>query len=63
MSKKKDKKKIKKSKFDRICEICGNEQFSFSPVFKCRFCGETNGVKREDEKQEGKNDNRTVQIL
>lgn len=50
MSKKKMKKKQKiqkKSKFERTCERCGNDNFSFKPVFKCRFCGEVNGLKRE----------------
>ena len=48
MSKKK-KQQIKKkvSKFDRICERCGNEIFSRNPIFKCRFCGEVNGLNKE----------------
>lgn len=31
------------NKFQRTCERCGNENFSFSPVFKCRFCKKLNG--------------------
>lgn len=31
-------KKRKKSKYDRICERCGNEVFSFKRIFQCPFC-------------------------
>ncbi len=49
--KKKNSQKIqKKSKFERTCERCGNDNFSFKPVFKCRFCGEVNGLKKEGER-------------
>ena len=41
-------KKQKVNKFERICERCGNENFSFKPIFKCRFCGEVNGLNREE---------------
>jgi hypothetical protein len=47
--KKKNQKIQKKSKFERTCERCGNDNFSFKPVFKCRFCGEVNGLKRGNE--------------
>lgn len=40
------------NKFERTCERCGNENFSFKPVFKCRFCGEVNGLKREGDQHE-----------
>ena len=49
---KKNKKKSNKqkvNKFERICERCGNENFSFKPVFRCRFCGEINGIKKEEQ--------------
>lgn len=34
----------KKSKWDRTCERCGNENFSRKPVFKCKHCKAWNGV-------------------
>ena len=34
----------KKSKWDRTCERCGNENFSRKPVFKCKYCNWVNGV-------------------
>ena len=46
-TKKKNKKKQKVSKYERICERCGNENFSFKPIFKCKFCGEVNGLNKE----------------
>lgn len=46
--KKQQHKKQKINKFERICERCGNENFSFKSVFKCRFCGEVNGLKKGD---------------
>ncbi len=45
--KKKQQKREKVSKYMRTCERCGNDNFSFKPVFKCRFCGEVNGLERE----------------
>ena len=39
----------KKNKLEKICERCGNENFSYKPVYKCRFCGEINGLKKESE--------------
>ena len=44
---KKQQKQEKVSKYMRTCERCGNENFSFKPVFKCRFCEEVNGLNRE----------------
>lgn len=41
---KQDKKQKRISKFIRTCERCGNEQFSLSPVFWCRYCKFDNGV-------------------
>lgn len=43
---KQPKQQQKKSKFERTCERCGNDNFSFKPVFKCRLCGEVNGLNR-----------------
>lgn len=37
----------KRSKWDRVCERCGNENFSRKPIFKCRYCNLTNGVSKE----------------
>ena len=34
----------KKSKWDRDCERCGNENFSRKPVFRCKYCGLINGI-------------------
>ena len=39
----------KKSKFEKICDRCGNENFSFKPVFKCKYCGEINGLRKESD--------------
>lgn len=36
----------KKSKWDRTCERCGNENFSRKPVFKCKYCWFWNGVEK-----------------
>lgn len=47
--KKKTQQKQKINKFERVCERCGNENFSKSRVFKCRFCGEVNGLNKESE--------------
>ena len=41
--------KQKINKFERTCDRCGNENFSFKPVFKCRFCGKVNGIQKESE--------------
>lgn len=39
----------KKSKWDRTCERCGNENFSRKPVFKCEYCMYWNGVNKDME--------------
>lgn len=41
--KKASQKRQKVSKFQRICERCGNEVFSPKRVFRCRYCGWMNG--------------------
>lgn len=41
---KKHQKRKKVSKFQRICEICGNDVFSFKRVYKCPYCGLINGL-------------------
>ena len=35
------------SKWDKICERCGNEQVNRNRVFKCKFCKAWNGVGEE----------------
>lgn len=35
----------KKSKWERTCEICGNEVFSRRSLYKCPYCEWKNGVK------------------
>lgn len=42
--KKASQKRQKVSKFQRICERCGNEVFSPKRVFRCRYCGWMNGI-------------------
>ena len=37
----------KKSKWDKTCERCGNEQVKRERVFKCKFCKAWNGVGKE----------------
>lgn len=37
-------KPVKKSKWERTCERCGNEQVNRNRVFKCKFCKAWNGV-------------------
>jgi hypothetical protein len=47
MGKQKRKKQQVREKVDKrikICERCGNENFSYSPVFRCKFCNKLNGV-------------------
>ena len=41
---KKAQKREKVSKFIRICERCGNENFSYKKKYICRFCDWKNGV-------------------
>ena len=41
---KKHQKREKVSKFMRICERCGNEQFSFKRKFRCIYCEKMNGM-------------------
>ena len=43
---KKPHKQQKVSKFQRACERCGNENFSFQRIYKCQWCGWKNGVER-----------------
>ena len=50
MGKQKRKKHQSMEKVDKrikICERCGNENFSYSKVFRCRFCNKLNGVGHE----------------
>ena len=44
---KKPQKKQKVSKFQRTCERCGNENFSFQRIYKCQWCGWKNGVDKQ----------------
>ena len=45
--KKKEQQGYKKtSKWDRVCERCGNETFSRKPIFKCQYCNLVNGTGR-----------------
>lgn len=37
----------KKSRYERLCERCGNESFSFGRVWKCPYCKLWNGVEDE----------------
>lgn len=50
MGKQKRKKHQSREKVDKrikICERCGNENFSYAKVFRCRFCNKLNGVGHE----------------
>lgn len=38
-------KSVKKSKWERTCERCGNDNFVRKPVYICSYCGFQNGVK------------------
>ena len=43
--KKEHQKPIKKSKWDRTCERCGEDNFvPYKKVWTCRFCNYRNGV-------------------
>ena len=44
---KKKTKNRKKSKWDRTCEICGNEVFSSRSFYKCPYCGWLNGMEKK----------------
>lgn len=41
----KEKKVKKKSKWDRVCERCGNEVFSPKKIYRCPYCDWKNGLK------------------
>lgn len=43
---KKPQKRQKVSKFQRVCEQCGNEVFSFKRVYRCPYCDWKNGAER-----------------
>lgn len=38
-------KPVKKSKWDRTCERCGNENFTPRKFYVCNYCGFYNGGK------------------
>ena len=37
----------KQNKWQRVCERCGNDQFSPKRVFRCNYCGLWNGVNND----------------
>lgn len=41
----KRKKVKKKSKWNRVCERCGNEVFSSKKIYRCPYCDWKNGLK------------------
>ena len=42
---KENQKPVKKSKWDRLCETCGEESYvPFKKVWTCRYCNRKNGV-------------------
>ena len=50
MGKQRRKKPQSREKVDKrikICERCGNENFSRSKVFRCEFCNWKNGVDKQ----------------
>lgn len=46
-------KKRKKSKYERTCERCGNEQFQRKEVYKCIYCGLVNGIDDDQKRKDG----------
>ena len=50
--KKKAQVRTKTSKFERVCERCGNENFSFKPVYRCKYCNKLNGIVNESDQNE-----------
>ena len=41
---KKPQQREKVSKFTRICERCGNENFSYKKIYRCKYCDWKNGA-------------------
>ena len=48
---KKPQKREKISRFTKICERCGNENFSYKPIYRCQFCNKLNGVKKYEQQR------------
>lgn len=39
-------KKQKVNKWQKTCERCGNESYTPNKVFRCKYCGQVNGLKK-----------------